>query len=64
MQENKRQIRAIFDEDTITVYQAYSKKIALPAVKNQKFVPPFKMERMTWIKPSFLWMMYLSLIHI
>ena len=58
MQENKRQIRAIFDEDTITVYQAYSKKIALPAVKNQKFVPPFKMERMTWIKPSFLWMMY------
>ncbi|WP_236796777.1 DUF4291 domain-containing protein [Amycolatopsis sp. GM8] len=22
------------------------------------FVPPFKPDRMTWIKPSFLWMMY------
>ncbi|MBB6462609.1 DUF4291 domain-containing protein [Flammeovirga kamogawensis] len=52
------QIRAVFDEKTITVYQAYSKHIALPAVRAQKFVPPFKMERMTWIKPSFLWMMY------
>ena len=55
---NEKVIRAIFDEDTITVYQAYSKAIALPAIKAQKFVTPFKMERMTWIKPSFLWMMY------
>lgn len=54
----QRQIRAIFDEETITVYQAYSKEIAIPAVKHQKFVSPFKMERMTWIKPSFCWMMY------
>jgi Domain of unknown function (DUF4291) len=23
-----------------------------------RFVPPFKRDRMTWIKPSFLWMMY------
>lgn len=52
------QIRAVFDDQTITVYQAYSKAIAIPAVDNQKFVPPFKIERMTWIKPSFLWMMY------
>jgi hypothetical protein len=57
---NERVIRAIFDEDTITVYQAYSKAIAIPAIKAQRFVPPFKMERMTWIKPSFLWMMYRS----
>jgi len=56
MQE--RAIRAIYDEDTITVYQAYKAEIAIPALKNQTFVPPFKMERMTWIKPSFLWMMY------
>lgn len=54
----ENQIRAVFDDHTITVYQAYSKAIALPAVANQKFVPPFKIERMTWIKPSFLWMMY------
>ena len=56
----ERQIRALYDEQTITVYQAYRKDIAEPAVMNQKFVPPFKMERMTWIKPSFLWMMYRS----
>ncbi|AZQ65233.1 DUF4291 domain-containing protein [Flammeovirga pectinis] len=55
---NNKEIRGIFDKETITVYQAYSPEIAIPAVKNQKFVPPFKMERMTWIKPSFLWMMY------
>lgn len=54
----EKQIRAVYDEQTITVYQAYRKDIAEPAVLNQKFVPPFKMERMTWIKPSFLWMMY------
>jgi hypothetical protein len=54
----EKQIRAVFDEQTITVYQAYRKEIAEPAVVNQKFVPPFKMARMTWIKPSFLWMMY------
>ena len=54
----ERIIRAVFDKDTITVYQAYRPAIAIPAVENQTFVPPFKMERMTWIKPSFLWMMY------
>lgn len=54
----EKQIRAVYDDQTITVYQAYKKGIAVPAVQNQKFVPPFKMERMTWIKPSFLWMMY------
>lgn len=58
MQE--RVIRAVYDEHTITVYQAYSAVIALQAVRAQKFVAPFKMERMTWIKPSFLWMMYRS----
>ncbi|GGW49157.1 DUF4291 domain-containing protein [Arenibacter certesii] len=53
-----RIIRAVFDEETITVYQAYRPEITNPALINQRFVPPFKMERMTWIKPSFLWMMY------
>jgi hypothetical protein len=43
------------------VYQAYSPDIAQKALETGKFVsPPFKMERMTWIKPSFLWMMYRS----
>ncbi|MCT6869895.1 DUF4291 family protein [Apibacter sp.] len=49
----EKEIRVVFDKETITVYQAYRKEIALPAVKAQTFVPPFKVERMTWIKPSF-----------
>ncbi|MQR99478.1 DUF4291 family protein, partial [Gluconobacter sp. AC10] len=55
----ERQIRAVFDQKTIRVYQAYSDEIADAALSNGTFRPPtFKMERMTWIKPSFLWMMY------
>jgi hypothetical protein len=52
------EIRAVYDDQTITVYQAYSPAIAEPAVRAGRFVPPFKRDRMTWIKPSFLWMMY------
>jgi hypothetical protein len=53
-----RQIRACYSADTITVYQAYPPQIAMPAAKAGRFVAPFKRDRMTWIKPSFLWMMY------
>jgi hypothetical protein len=53
-----RQIRARYSADTITVYQAYSPDIALSAVAAGRLVDPFKRDRMTWIKPSFLWMMY------
>ena len=55
---NYKEIYAVYNDDTIRVYQAYSHAIAKPALKHQRFVAPFKMERMTWIKPSFLWMMY------
>ena len=55
-----RQVRAVYDDETITVYQAYSAAIARPAVAAQAFVAPFSATRMTWIKPSFLWMMYRS----
>ncbi|WP_018351763.1 DUF4291 domain-containing protein [Longispora albida] len=54
----RHQIRAVYIVDTITVYQAYSPAIAEPALAAGRFVAPFKRERMTWIKPSFLWMMY------
>ncbi|MBL7977135.1 MAG: DUF4291 domain-containing protein [Bacteroidetes Order II. Incertae sedis bacterium] len=58
---NERIVRAVYDNNTITVYQAFNKYIAQSAVEHQTFVsPPFKKERMTWIKPSFLWMMYRS----
>ncbi len=53
-----RQVRALFDDSTITVYQAYSPSIARPAIEAGTLVAPFSRERMTWIKPSFLWMMY------
>ncbi|SRR5579862_1769538 len=54
-----RQIRAVYDERTIRVYQAYNREIADAALARGTFAsPPFKMGRMTWIKPSFLWMMY------
>ena len=51
------QIRALYDRDTITVYQAYNQQIVQLAVQQQKFVSPFSFHRMTWIKPSFLWLM-------
>ena len=51
-------IRAAFSETTVRVYQAYRAEIAIPALAAGKFVPPFSMGRMTWIKPSFNWMMY------
>ena len=53
-----RQIRARCTDRTLTVYRAYSPEIAVPAVGAGRFVAPFRRERMTWIKPSFLWMMY------
>jgi hypothetical protein len=57
-----RQIRASYDDKTITVYQAYSASIADAAVKHQKLhaSPDFSFTRMTWIKPSWCWMMYRS----
>jgi hypothetical protein len=51
------EIRAEYNAHHITVYQAYNEAIALPAIEAQQFVPPFSLNRMTWIKPSFLWMM-------
>lgn len=53
-----KQIRAVYNEETIRVYQAYPEVIAKEAVELQTFGSHFKMGRMTWIKPSFLWMMY------
>jgi Domain of unknown function (DUF4291) len=55
--QGERLIRAAYTDETITVYQAYSPHIADAAVAAGRFVPPFSRERMTWIKPSFGWMM-------
>lgn len=56
-----RHILASYDEDSILVYQAYKPDIGEWAVSNQRLGGPgFKMDRMSWIKPNFLWMMYRS----
>ncbi|KAK3379195.1 hypothetical protein B0T24DRAFT_610955 [Lasiosphaeria ovina] len=55
-----REIRALFDDETITVYQAYSGTIASAAVAAQRLnaSAAFSTTRMTWIKPSWAWMLY------
>ena len=53
-------VRARYTERTVRVYQAYRPEIAVPALSAGRFVSPFKVSRMTWIKPSFNWMMYRS----
>ncbi len=55
-----REVRADHDRATIVMYQAYPDAIADVAVKQQRFGPPFSLGRMTWIKPSFLWLMHRS----
>jgi hypothetical protein len=56
--EPKHRIRAAFTADTITVYQAYSPRLGVPAARDGRFPAEWKRDRMTWIKPSFRWMMY------
>jgi hypothetical protein len=56
----EREIRADYDRETIVVYQAYAPGIAEAALAAGRFVAPFSFQRMTWIKPSFLWLMHRS----
>ncbi|MDJ0346244.1 DUF4291 domain-containing protein [Streptomyces sp. H10-C2] len=58
MEEPKHRIRALHTATTVTVYQAYPPAIGLPAARTGRFPAAWQRTRMTWIKPSFLWMMY------
>ncbi len=58
--KNGRHILAQFDEHAIVVYQAFSPKIGQWAVELGRFRDEFSFKRMSWIKTSFLWMMYRS----
>ncbi|WP_190109072.1 DUF4291 domain-containing protein [Streptomyces cinnamoneus] len=58
MNEPNHRIRALHTASTVTVYQAYDPRIGLPAARDGRFPAAWKRDRMTWIKPSFLWMMY------
>lgn len=53
-----KETRALFTDNAVRIYQAFPVEIAEEAIMLGKFGPHFKMERMSWIKPSFLWMMY------
>lgn len=55
-----RQVRAVYTEETITVYQAYNPVLGDFAARHGRFPDSYNRGRMTWIKPSFLWMMYRS----
>ena len=54
-----RHILAQTDGGNIIVYQAFNPNIAAYAIANQKFGGNYyRFNRMSWIKPGFLWMMY------
>jgi hypothetical protein len=54
-------IKAEWDDEGIYVYQAFNDSIADFALEHGFLGgPEFKTTRMTWIKPSFAWMLYRS----
>jgi hypothetical protein len=53
-----RHIMAAYDDESIVVYQAYRPSIGHWAAEHQRFGGEWSFERMSWIKPNFLWMMY------
>ncbi|MEP0799124.1 DUF4291 domain-containing protein [Funiculus sociatus GB2-A5] len=53
-------ILAQFDNTSVVVYQAYRPAIGHFAVQHGYFGGEFSLNRMSWIKPNFLWMMYRS----
>src|SRR5919206_3744636 len=55
-----RHILAQFTDDAVVVYQAYCPAIGHFAARHKFFGGAFSLNRMSWIKPKFLWMMYRS----
>ena len=56
--ESGYHIMAQYNEEKIIVYQSYRPDIGSFAAENQYFGGNFSLDRMTWIKPNFLWMMF------
>src|SRR3712207_6062427 len=56
----QRRIFADYDEEGIFVYQAFKPSIVEAALRHGTFKEGFNLDRMTWIKPSFGWMLYRS----
>nr|AUN37607.1 hypothetical protein [uncultured bacterium] len=57
---SERQIYAAYDDAGIYVYQAFMPSIVQAALAKGTFGDGFAFDRMTWIKPSFGWMLYRS----
>jgi hypothetical protein len=55
-----RKIFANYDEEGIHVYQAFTPSTVAAALKCGTFDKGFSLDRLTWIKPSFGWMLYRS----
>src|SRR5688572_13391409 len=55
-----RVILASYDASTVVVYQAYRPSIGRFAAEHGYLGGEFSLNRMSWIKPNFLWMMYRS----
>jgi hypothetical protein len=55
-----RHILAQFVAESVVVYQAYRPEIGRFAARHGYFGGGFRLGRMSWIKPNFLWMMYRS----
>src|SRR4051794_26059912 len=55
-----RHILAQYDDASVVVYQAYSPEIGRFAAEHGYFGGAFSLDRMSWVKPNFLWMMYRS----
>jgi hypothetical protein len=50
-----RHILAQFTADAVVVYQAYRPAIGHFAARHKFFGGEFSLNRMSWIKPNFLW---------
>lgn len=53
----KKLIYADYDEEGVYVYQAFKPKIVKVAVELGTFGKGFGLDRITWIKPSFCWLL-------
>jgi hypothetical protein len=53
-----RHILARFDDESVIVYQAFRPAIGHFAAPHGYFGGEFSLNRMSWIKPNLLWMMY------
>lgn len=52
-------ILAQYDDESVVVYQAFNAVTAAYAVEHQQLGGPrYSLDRMSWVKPNFMWMMY------